>query len=179
MASQVRFGVRGVVWRTLIYRLYVGVVTTHTIVGVQHQRWTVVIWLRRHGHNFLSRNAVIWRPARGTRQHRTSATSPKAFQEEPGHILFQGRRSLWHAPRISWKFAGECWNGRDENRSGYHPALVPLFSRYLGIHSSWEAKQRDVLIVGSFTHVNLPIFRCLSKTPCHLIHTSQPNHPAF
>jgi len=29
--------------------------------------------------------------------------------------------------------------GRDENRTGYHPALVQLFSRYLGIHSSWEA----------------------------------------
>ena len=27
--------------------------------------------------------------------------------------------------------------------------------------------------------INLPIFRCPSKTPCHLTHTSQPNHPLF
>jgi len=29
------------------YRLWRGVVTAHTIVGVQHQRWTVVSYLRR------------------------------------------------------------------------------------------------------------------------------------
>jgi len=27
--------------------------------------------------------------------------------------------------------------------------------------------------------ITLPIFRRPSKTPCHLTHTSQPNHPAF
>ena len=34
------------------------VVTAHTIVGVQHQRWTVGIYLLPHGRNFLSRNLV-------------------------------------------------------------------------------------------------------------------------
>jgi len=91
---------------------------------------------------------------------------------------------LWHGPRISRKFVGErkfvlqCY-GHDKNHTGYHPALVQLFSRHLGIHSSWEAKQRDAAVVGSFTPVslfcvigtiNLLIFRHPSKTPCHLTH---------
>jgi len=85
--------------------------------------------------------ASMW----GTRQHRTPATPLKAFHEEPGHILSRNRQQmcirLLHAPRNSRKFAGEwqfvrlCY-GRDENRRGYHPALVQLFPRHLGIHSS-------------------------------------------
>ena len=94
------------------HRLWRGVMRAHTIVGVQHQHWTVVIKLRRHGHNLLSRNTVTWRPARGTRQHRIPVTSPKAFHEEPNHILSRGRPSmcirLWHAPRISQI----CWRVR-------------------------------------------------------------------
>ena len=82
-----------------------------TIVGVQHQYWTVVILLGRQGHHLLSRITVTWRPARVTRQHRTPTTPPKAFHEEPGHILSRSRQNmcigLWHAPRISWKFAEE------------------------------------------------------------------------
>jgi len=38
-------------------------------------------------------------------QHRTPATLPKAFHEEAGHMLSQGRqnmcRDLWHTPQIS------------------------------------------------------------------------------
>ena len=55
---------------------------------------------------------------------------------------------LWHGPRICRNFVGE-WNfvllcyGHDKNHTGYHPALVKLFPRHLGIHSSWEStKQR-------------------------------------
>ena len=87
------------------------VVTAHTIAWVQHQRWTVVIYLRRHGHNFLSRHTVIWRPARGTSQHRYSHNTHRTFHEKPGHILSRGRQNmsilLWHAPRILGKFAEE------------------------------------------------------------------------
>jgi len=67
---------------------------------------------------------------------------------------------LWHAPGTFRKFAGEwkfvlkCY-GRDENRTGYHPALVQLFSRHVGIHSSWETKQRDAAVIASFTPVSL------------------------
>jgi len=65
---------------------------------------------------------------------------------------------LWHTPRISRKFAGE-WKfvleryGHGENSTGYHPALVQLFSRHLGIHTFWEVKQRDTPVVGLFTPV--------------------------
>jgi len=80
---------------------------------------------------------MTWRPVTGGRQHHNPVTLLKAFHEEPGHMLFRGRQNmcirLWHDPKISRKFAGE-WNfvlllcyGRDENRTGYHPALVQLF----------------------------------------------------
>jgi len=46
----------------------------------------------------------------GGRQHRTPATLPIAFNEEPDRMLSQGRQSmcrvrrLWHTPTISRKF---------------------------------------------------------------------------
>jgi len=110
MTSKVRFGPRAVVGEPW-YRLWREVVTAHTIVGVQHQRWTVVIWLCRHGRNLLSRNTVCWRPARGTHQRRTLATPPRAFHEKTSHVLSRCRQKicirLWHVPRIYRKFAGE------------------------------------------------------------------------
>ena len=50
------------------------------------------------------------RPVTGGCQHRTLATLPKPFHEEPGlsrspHSMC-GRR-LWHTPEISQKFSGE------------------------------------------------------------------------
>jgi len=39
----------------------------------------------QHGHKFLSKNTVTWRPITDSRQHRTTATLSKAFHEEPGH----------------------------------------------------------------------------------------------
>ena len=78
-------------------------------------------------------------------------------------MLNRGRQNmcirLWYAPSFSWKSAGEwkfvlqCY-GRDESRTGYHPALVQLSLRHLGIHSSWEAEQRDAAVVGLFTPVS-------------------------
>jgi len=35
--------------------------------------------------------------------------------------------------------------------------LIQLFSHHLGIHSSWENKQRDAAVVGSFTPVSLSV----------------------
>jgi len=48
--------------------------------------------------------------------------------------------------------------GSNENRTGYHPVLVQLFSWYHGMHSSWETKQRDSAVVGSFTPVCLFVY---------------------
>jgi len=35
---------------------------------------------------------------------------------------------------------------------------VQLFSRHLGVHSSWESVQRDAVVVGSFTPVSLFVY---------------------
>jgi len=52
------------------YRLWRGVVTAHTLVGVQNPPWTVVIERCRHEHKFLSRYAMTWRPVKSDRQYR-------------------------------------------------------------------------------------------------------------
>jgi len=42
--------------------------------------------------------------------HRTPATDPKAFLEEPGRMLFRGRQNIYRrlTPKIPRKFTGEC-----------------------------------------------------------------------
>jgi len=69
---------------------------------------------------------------------------------------------LWHAPRISRKFSGmEICSVvlRQQLKPHWvYPALVQLFLRLLGIHSSWEAKQRYDGVVGSFTPVSLFVY---------------------
>ena len=87
------------------------------------------------GASIVSRNIVTWRPVRDGRQHHTPGTLPKAFHEELVHIISRGRQNmcirLCDVAKISREFVGE-WNfvllcyGRDENRTGYHPALVQL-----------------------------------------------------
>ena len=42
------------------YRIWRELVTAHPLVGVQNPRWTVVIYLRRHRHKRLSRNAMTF-----------------------------------------------------------------------------------------------------------------------
>jgi len=66
---------------------------------------------------------------------------------------------------------------------GFH-YFAACFFKSLGIHLSREVKKRYSLVVSAFTavslfacwndHENLPIFRCPSRTPGHLTHTSQP-----
>jgi len=58
---------------------------------------------------------------------------------------------------LEWKFVLKCY-GRDENRTGNHPALVQLFSWHHGMHSSWETKQRYATVVGSFTPFSLFVY---------------------
>ena len=95
---------------------------------------------------------------------------------------------LWHVPKISRKFVGE-WNfvllcySHDENRTGYHPALVQLF-RGIFLQGSWrtlsrEAKERDAKAVDAsllfpflcIGMISLPTIRCPCKPPCHLTRT--------
>ena len=53
-----------------------------------NQRWMVVIYLRRRGNKFLSRNTVNYRPVTGDHRHRTPATLSKALHVKPGSTLF-------------------------------------------------------------------------------------------
>jgi len=50
-----------------------------------------------------------------------------------------------------------------QNHTGYHSALVQLFSRHLSVHSFLEAYQRDAAVVGSFTPVSL---LCMGRSIC-------------
>jgi len=74
--------------------------------------------------------------SRNTPESFSQRTRPYTFPISTKHVY-----TSLACPRISRKFSGE-WkfvlqcHGRDENRGGYHPALVPLFSRHLGMHLS-------------------------------------------
>jgi len=91
------------------------------------------------------------------------------------------RTRLWHVPKISRKFVGEqnfvllCY-GRDESRTWYHPALVPLFFYFaasfhkaIGVHFSRE-KLCSVLsgevatLAKGKHHMKFLVFTSRSKT---------------
>jgi len=143
-------------------------VTAHTIVGAQHQRWTVVIQLRRCGHNLLSRNTVTWRPARGTRQHRTPTTPPpKLFTRNPAIYFPEVEKTCVY---VLGMLSGFLWDLLESGNLfcsaaattntvlGIIKALVQFLSRHFAMHFSWEAKQRDATAVGSFTPVSLFVY---------------------
>jgi len=75
-----------------------------------------------------------------------TATIAKAFHEKPGRMLSQGRQSILSLVYsqnfwiIFWreKFVLWCCR-RDENHSGYHPALVQLF-RGIFFQGTWQRK---------------------------------------
>ena len=163
-ALQVGFGPRAVIWRTLIYTIKSSSDSTHhlcrsptpTVHGcdltrstqTSEQEYSYLTASKRHPSTPYSRD------------------TPQSFSRGTRSYTSRGRQNmcllLWHAPRISWKFAEE-WKfilkccGRDENRTGCHTVLVQLFSRHLGIHC-WEAMQRDVPAVGSFTPVSVVVY---------------------
>jgi len=95
-----------------------------------------------------------------------SRNTHRTFREEPGNMLSRGRQNMsiliWHAPRISRKFAGVeiCSVALLQQRKPHwvSPALVRLFSWHHGMHSSWETKQTDGAVVGSFTPVSLFVY---------------------
>jgi len=128
--------------------------TAHTLVGVQHQRWTVMIWLSRHGHKFLSRNTVTWRQETGGHQHRTHGTLLKAIHEEPGHMLSRGRQSMWrrfqHTPKISQNSAGE-WNVVCSATAGTKtaPRIIQLCFNYFAAHF-FKALGNEMLVIWKF-----------------------------
>jgi len=119
--------------RSISNRLWRGVVTAYTIVAIQHQRWAVVIYLRRYGRKLLSRNTVTWRPVTGGRQHRTPA--PQSFSRGTRSFTFLVStnicRRFWHTPRISLIYQrvkiSSLMLRPGKNSTGYRPAWVQLF----------------------------------------------------
>ena len=95
-----------------------------------------------------------------------SRNTHRTFCEEPGNILSRGRQMMsiliWHAPRISRKFAGVeiCSVVLRLQRKPHwvSSSLVQFFSWHYGMHSSWETKQRDAVVVGPFTPVSLFVY---------------------
>ena len=95
-----------------------------------------------------------------------SRNTPQSFSQEPGYIFSRDRQSMCYVfgmlPGFVEKLLGSgnlfCSVTAATKTGGYHPALVPLFSRHLGIHRPWKAKQRDALVVGSLTPVSIFVY---------------------
>jgi len=131
--------------------------------------------------NLLNRNAVTWRPARGTRQHRSPTTPPKAFHEESGFQPYTFPRSTKHTYKslaCSQDFSIICWR-------------VKICSVVLRPRRKphWESSSFDLIIFAATWHtlflggycrgswfihsclhflygtINLLIFRHPSETP--------------
>jgi len=170
------------------------VVTAYTIAGVQHQSWKVVIYLRRHGHNFLSRNTVTWRPARGTSQHRTPQhpqNISRGTRQYTFHTFLRSTKHVYTYLACSQGFLKICWSGKlfCSATAATKTALGIIqlwFNYFRGIMASTLpgrlSKEMSPELVHSLLTpvlcmemINLPIFRCPSKTPCHSTH----NQPAF
>ena len=83
------------------------VVTADFSAGVQHQRWAVVVYASRHGHKFLSRDTVIWRPVAGDRQHCTPATHTKFFMTYPFVCFFHVDKTVFLV--YSRDLSKICW----------------------------------------------------------------------
>ena len=135
------------------------VVTAHTIAGVQHQSWTVVIYLRRHGHNFLSRNTVTWRPARGTSQHRTPQHPQNVSRGTQQCTFPRSTKHVYTYLACSQDFSKICWSGK------LFCSATAATKTALGIIQLWfnyfrgiMACTRDATVVGSFTPVSLFVY---------------------
>jgi len=60
----------------------------------------------------VSRNTDTWRPVRDGREHHTPGTLPKAYREEPGHIISQGGQNMCTLHtylECSVDFSNICW----------------------------------------------------------------------
>jgi len=73
----------------------------------QHSIFLLIL-LSRHGRKLLTRNAMTWRPANNSRQHRTTTTLPKLLTRKPVICFLEvAIKCLWHPPKNSQKFSGK------------------------------------------------------------------------
>jgi len=74
---------------------------------LQHSIFLLIL-LSRHGRKLVTRNAMTWRPAITSRQHRTTTTLPKLLTRKPVVCFLEvDKTRLWCPPKNSQKFAGE------------------------------------------------------------------------
>ena len=89
-------------------RLRRGVVTAHTLVEVQQQRWTVVIYSSVTSQTSEQEYSDLTASNTCAHRHRTSASLSKAFHEETSRMLSRSRqnvcRRFWYTPKICQKF---------------------------------------------------------------------------
>ena len=146
------------------------------------------------------KNTVTWQPSRGTCQHRTSTTPLKVIYEEHGHIYAFPRSTkyVYESLACTQDFSKICCRSGNSfccATATTKTVLGPIqlwFKYFRGILACTLPGKlsRDALVAGSFhpchyfcvwgrMTINLLIFWHPSKTPCHLTHTSQSNHPTF
>jgi len=140
MASWARFGLRAVVWRPLHYTN-----TTMKVEGAFPSRVTSN-QCTKHRYEFLSRNTMTWQAETCGHQHCTSATLPKAFHDEPSHMLSPGRQNMCKHLGILQDFSKNCWRVKilsvllrlGWNRIGYQSTLAQLFRSTIFLRGTWH-----------------------------------------
>jgi len=120
--------------------------TPSTRTQSSEQEYSYLMASKRHPSTPYSRN-IHQRFSRGTRLY-TFPMSTKhvyVFGMLPGLLenLLESENLVCRSTAATKSALVAC-----------HPTLVPIFSRHLAIHPSWETKQRDAPVVGSFTPVS-------------------------
>ena len=110
MASQVGFGPRAVVWNTLVWTMKRSGDSTHHFRGptptLNGCELTPSTWAQSFEQDYSYLTASKRHPSapysHNNPQSFSRVTRPYTFPRSTKHVC-----SLWHAPRISRKFAGE------------------------------------------------------------------------
>ena len=127
-------------------RLWKRAVTAHTLVGVQHQRWTAMIQLFRHGHKLLSRNTVTWWPVTGGRQHHTHGTPLKFFTGTRSYAFSRSTKHVKAFLAYSQDFSKLCWRVVGTKTAS---RIIQLWFNYFAA-SFFETLGNETLIIWKF-----------------------------
>ena len=195
MASQVGLGPRAVVWRTLTYAIKRSGDNTHhcrsptpTLIGCDSITSTRT-QSSEQGYSYLT----------ACKNHSSTSYShntPELFMRNPTVCLAKVNKTCVYV----FGMLPGCLENLLESGNVFCSA-TPTTKTALGFIQVWFNYFRGILsytlpgrlskqmprwLVHSLLSpflcmgmINLPIFRCAYKTPWHLTHTSQLNHPTF
>jgi len=195
MAPQVGFSPRAVVWRTLIWTMKRSGDSTHhcrsptpTLNGCEltpstgrqpsEQEYSYLTASKRHPSTPYSHN-THQSFSRGTRPYTLPRSTKHVYKSLACSQDF--RKLRWRVEICSvllWPRQKPHWVSSSFGSIIFAASWHTLFLEGLAkrCRGSWFI--HSFLCMGMGT-INLLIFRHPSKTPCHLTHASQPNHPAF